>query len=377
MKRISVTIVSIIFACSFFAANVIAQDFPEVSEEGNNFILSVPYLEIDDEEGDTTAYAAEFVASKTDPELAFFLDLGSVIAVEENVPEELEGEGACSMTTDAQANACEAGVRDDYFIAIANCLNYSDSEVKEACMEDAIDERNEGFEECDDIEEAHEGLCAIFGEDPYDPQINPANFLSVEDIANNPNPYFPLIPGNEWVYEGEDETITVTVLEETREILGVESIIVRDVVAEDDELIEDTFDWYAQDTVGNVWYMGEISRNYEDGELHDIEGSWEAGVDGAKPGILFRAMPVVGEVLRQEYAIGEAEDIGLTESVTADESTESGFECESNCLHTSEGTPLEPDVMEAKYYLPGIGFILAIDLEEDTREELVSFTPGN
>jgi hypothetical protein len=88
-------------------------------------------------------------------------------------------------------------------------------------------------------------------------------------------------------------------------------------------------------------------------------------------------MPVVGEILRQEYRIGEAEDVGRTETLTADETTDAGFNCESNCLQTLEGTPLEPDVLEAKYYLPGIGHILTIDLEEDTREELVSFTPEN
>ncbi|HAJ75660.1 MAG TPA: hypothetical protein DCM64_04315 [Gammaproteobacteria bacterium] len=178
------------------------------------------------------------------------------------------------------------------------------------------------------------------------------------------------------MYESEEETITVTVLDDTREIDGVEAIVVQDVVEEDGEIIEDTFDWYGQDEDGNVWYLGELSRNYEDGELTDIDGSWEAGVDGAKGGILFRAMPVVDEVLRQEYAIGEAEDIGQTVSLESNESTESGFACSNNCLETLEYTPLEPDVEETKVYLPGTGLILEIDLEEDVRVELVDFTPG-
>jgi len=240
-----------------------------------------------------------------------------------------------------------------------------------------VDERVEGFEECEDIEEARDNLCAVFGEDPYDPEIDPGNFLSLAQIIENPNPYLPLLPGNEWVDESEDETITVTVLDETGEIMGVEAVVVRDVEEEDGELIEDTFDWFAQDIDGNVWYMGELSRNYEDGELSDIDGSWEAGVDGAKPGIIFRAMPIIGELYRQEFLIGEAEDVGLTESVTADESTEAGFDCENSCLLTFEGSPLEPDELEAKYYIPGVGHILTIDLEEDKREELVSFTPAD
>lgn len=376
--RINLRLIEI--ACSVFGLLPLAgfaQDYPEASQEEGEIILMIPYLEVEIEEGDTAAYAIELYSIPGSGDLNFQLDEQSIVEVAENQPESIEGDGACSMTTDAQTNACEAGVKDDYFIAMANCFNYANDEVKEECMEDALAEREEGFEECDDIEEAREELCEIFGEDPYDPQLDPATFLSVADIANNPNPYFPLVPGNEWVYESEDETITVTVLEETREIMGIEAIVVRDVVEEESELVEDTFDWYAQDISGNVWYMGELSRNYEDGELADIEGSWEAGVDGAKPGILFRAMPVVGELLRQEYRIGEAEDVGRTESLTADESTDAGFDCESSCLQTWESTPLEPDVQEAKYYLPGTGHILSIDLEEDSREELVSFSSGN
>jgi len=354
-----------------------AQDYPEVTYGVDAINLDIPYLEVDDEEGETRAYSAELFMPNDSAEIIFILDETSLMEIAENEPEDIEGEGACSQTTDAQTNACESGVKDDYFTAMATCFNYSDDEVKEECMDEALSEREEGFEDCDDVEEAREMLCEVFGEDPYDPQINPADFLSLEDIAANPNPYLPLVPGNEWVFESEDETITVTVLEETREIMGVEAVVVRDVVVEDEELVEDTFDWYGQDVLGNVWYMGELSRNYEDGELSDIDGSWEAGIDGAKPGILFRAMPVIGETYRQEYLIGEAEDIGFTDSITADESTEEGFDCDGNCLKTLESTPIEPDVAEAKYYLPGTGQILTIDLEENEREELVSFTPGN
>ena len=376
MRKPMLAAIMTFWACGILSTTTTAQDYPEAIQEDGDITLNIPYLEVEDEEGETLAYAIELF-SPAGSGLTFQLDEQSILEVAENQPEAIEGDGACSMTADAQSNACEAGVKDDFFITMANCFNYSNPEVREECLEDAHAEREEGFEECDDIEEAHEQLCEIFGEDPYDPQIDPATFVSVADIANNPNPFFPLIPGNEWVYEAEDEIITVTVLEESREIMGVEAIVVRDVAEEDGELVEDTFDWYAQDIAGNVWYMGELSRNYEDGELADIEGSWEAGVDGAKPGILFRAMPIVGETLRQEYRIGEAEDIGFTETLTANESTESGFACENSCLQTLEATPLEPDVSEAKYYLPGTGHILTIDLEEDSREELVSFTPGN
>jgi len=375
MKSLLLVLVCVI--CFFTVGVVTAQDYPEVTVDEENMILTIPYLETEGAEGETLAFSVELSASLDGGELLFKVNEETLLAVEEDSPKEIEGDGACSQSTDSQNNACEAGVKDSYFNTLAKCFNYSDSEVREECIEDAVDERVEGFEECEDIEEARDYLCAVFGEDPYDPEIDPGNFLSLAQIIENPNPYLPLLPGNEWVYESEDETITVTVLDETREIMGVEAVVVRDVEEEDGELIEDTFDWFAQDIDGNVWYMGELSRNYEDGELSDIDGSWEAGVDGAKPGIIFRAMPIIGELYRQEFLIGEAGVVGLTESVTADESTEAGFDCENSCLLTFEGSPLEPDELEAKYYIPGVGHILTIDLEEDEREELVSFTPAD
>ncbi len=142
--------------------------------------------------------------------------------------------------------------------------------------------------------------------------------------------------GNIWVYEVEEEVITVTVLDETRDILGIESIVVRHVVEEDGELVEDTFDWYAQDSDGNVWYRGELSRDYEDGELSDIDGPWEAGVAGAKAG-----------------------------------------SCSGACLQNLKYTPIEPGEQEYKYYKPGTGMILETKPGSDERLELVDFTPGS
>ena len=125
----------------------------------------------------------------------------------------------------------------------------------------------------------------------YAPTIEAANFVDRID-----NPFLSLIPGSRWIYETDDgvERIEVVVLEETREILGITATIVRDMVSEDGELIEDAFDWYAQDVDGNVWYLGEDSEEFEDGELVGTAGSWESGVDGAQPGIIMHADPRVG-----------------------------------------------------------------------------------
>ena len=374
MKKLLFVIICV--SC-FFAIGLNAQEYPQVIEDDDNFIIDIPYIEYEDAEGDTRALSAELVAPKDSSEISFSINESSLSDVAVDTPASIDGTGACSRTTNAQFLACRSDIQDDFFEKQAICFNFSDAEEQQECLTESESERLEGLEECGDIEEAHENLCAVFGEDPYDPDLSDITFVSIDEIAANPNPYFPLVVGNIWVYEGEDETITVTVLDETREIDGVEAIVVQDVVEEDGEVIEDTSDWYAQDEDGNVWYMGELSLNYEDGELADIDGSWEAGVDGAKAGILFRAMPVVDEVLRQEYAISEAEDIGQTVSLENNESTDSGFACSNDCLETLEYTPLEPDAEETKIYLPGTGLILEINIEDDERIELVDFTPGN
>ncbi|WP_440951871.1 hypothetical protein [Methanococcoides sp. FTZ1] len=207
----------------------------------------------------------------------------------------------------------------------------------------------------------------------YDPVIDPENFVEVID-----NPYFPLIPGTTFIYEGENEDgelerNEVYVTDDTRVVMGVTTTVVHDRVWEDGELIEETFDWYAQDKDGNVWYFGEDSKEYEDGEFVSDEGTWEAGIDDAKPGIVMKMEPVVGDIYRQEYLVGEAEDmaevVSLTETVTVEYGT---FE---NCLVTKEWTPLEPGVEEQKYYAKGVGQLLEeVTLGGSGQLELIDIT---
>ncbi len=206
-------------------------------------------------------------------------------------------------------------------------------------------------------------------ESSYAPEIDPANF-----VARIDNRYFPLQPGTTFRYEGtsedEQERNDVTVTAETKTILGVRCVVVHDTVMVAGELVEDTLDWYAQDKDGNVWYFGEDSKSYEDGKVVSTEGSWEAGVDGAQPGIIMPAEPKVGDEYRQEYLAGEAEDMAavldLGGSVTVSYGT---FD---NVLVTKEWTPLEPDVVEHKTFAPGVGMILAESVQgEHERLELV------
>lgn len=195
-------------------------------------------------------------------------------------------------------------------------------------------------------------------EETYNPIIDPADFVAEID-----NPYFPLKPGTTFIYqvETEDETERneVYVTHQTREILGVTCTTVKDSVwDEDDELVEETYDWYAQDKDGNVWYFGEDSKAYENGVVVSTAGSWQAGVDGANPGIIMKANPQIGDSYRQEYYKGEAED--MAEVLSLSETASVPYGSFTDCLKTKEWTPLEPDVVAHKYYAPDVGFVMEV-----------------
>jgi len=282
---------------------------------------------------------------------------------------------ACSKTASAAFLACYSEKKDDYWIAQGNCYNLSDKEEQAECFAEAKEEYKEAKEECREQLEARKEVCELVGEAPYDPEIDPENFVDPTNIGTSvaANPYFPLVEGNTWEYEGGEETITVTVTAETKIILGVICRVVTDVVQEDGEVKEDTKDWFGQDIEGNVWYFGEISQEFENGELVSIDGSWTAGVDGAKPGIIMYFEPEVGDVYRQEFLLGDAEDWAKVVRLDADESAPAA-DCDGGCLQTEEGTPLESDVIENKFYKPGIGLILELNPETGERVELVNLT---
>ncbi len=205
----------------------------------------------------------------------------------------------------------------------------------------------------------------------YEPNVDPAAFVATID-----NPYLPLSVGSRWVYEGRDEEgterVEVVVTDKRKQVMGITATVVRDTVHIGGELVEDTYDWFAQDRDGNVWYLGETVKNYENGKLADTDGSWEAGDDGALPGIVMPAQPAEGMAYRQEYYEGEAEDNGEVLALGQQASVPAGKY--DNLVQTADTTPLEPDVLEHKYYAEGVGLVLTIDKEAGGREELLSIT---
>jgi hypothetical protein len=182
----------------------------------------------------------------------------------------------------------------------------------------------------------------------YSPQINPTEFTTKID-----NEYFPMHPGTTFIYQGKGERDEMIVTHETKKIMGVECVVVDDRAWEGGKLIEKTYDWYAQDKEGTVWYFGEDTKEYEEGKVTSTKGSWEAGVDGAKPGIIMPAHPKVGQSYHQEYYPGEAMDLARVLSSNASITVPYGSFDE--VLETKEWTPLEPGFYEKKYYVGGVG----------------------
>jgi hypothetical protein len=203
--------------------------------------------------------------------------------------------------------------------------------------------------------------------------LDPAEFTAEID-----HPYWPMTPGTRWVYretdsEGTEQRVVVTVTNKTKQIAnGVEARVVRDIVSEAGQAVEVTDDWYAQDAAGNIWYMGEDTAEYENGKVVSRAGSFEAGVDGAQPGVILPAEPEPGLTYSQESYPGEAEDQG--EIFSVDEQAEVPAGHYTNVLMTADTNPLEPKVLEFKFYAPGVGPVLAVSVSGGSdREELLSF----
>jgi hypothetical protein len=193
----------------------------------------------------------------------------------------------------------------------------------------------------------------------YAPHINPSGFTTKID-----NEYFPLKPGTTFVYQGNSggnaERDVMTVTHSTKRIMGVKCVVVDDRVWAHGKLTEKTFDYYAQDKKGNVWYFGEDSKAYENGKV-STAGSWEAGKNGAKPGIIMQAHPKVGQSYRQEYYKGSAEDMAKVIDING--SAKVPYGSFDRVLVSKEWSPLEPGVVEHKYYAAGVGDVKEVTVK--------------
>ena len=274
----------------------------------------------------------------------------------------------CQQTAQAALTSCQEAADSEYFVALGKCANLADPAARDECRDQAAADRNGARRVCDDQNDARLAACVQLGEAPYDPVIDPSNFVARVD-----NPYFPLMPGTTFVYEGQTaqgfEHDEFAVTHHTRVILGVRCLEVHDTVTTDGQLTEDTLDWFAQDRDGNVWYFGENTHELENGLITTIDGTFMAGVNGDKPGIVMKAHPVIGDFYRQEFSLNNAEDFAETRSLTASVTVPAGTF--HRCLKSRETTPLETDLLEYKFYAPDVGNVLTVDARTGDRTELV------
>lgn len=295
------------------------------------------------------------------------LTLLVVIALLAVAPGSAPPDSICKATAKEIRKAAKSGAHADFWVQTANCLNETD-ECTDDCIDDADDELDDALDLAEDQYDARLCACALLGGGAYDPDLDPDDFS-----ANVTNPFFKLVVNRTLVYrkptdEGIEE-VRVKTLPGTVLIDGLPCRAVSDKVFLAGVLIEDTIDWFTQHDNGTVWYAGEIAKNFEDGFLADIDGSWMSGKDGAKAGIQMRSSPTPGAVYRQEFLVNEAEDIArvvaLGQTVHVPAGTFTG------CVKTEEWSPLSPGNTEFKYFAPGIGLVLEVDPESGERLELV------
>jgi hypothetical protein len=188
----------------------------------------------------------------------------------------------------------------------------------------------------------------------YQPTITPSDFSTTID-----NKYFPLKPGTTYIFDGtrdgKPEHAEAVVTSGTKMIMGVKCVVVRDTVTSNGALVEKTTDWYAQASNGDVWYFGEATAEYTNGAVSSTHGSWEAGVDGAQPGIIMEGRPKVGDSYRQEYRPGEAEDMAKVLHLDATRRVPAGSY--TQVVVTEDTDPLNPDKSDQKFFGPGVGLI--------------------
>ncbi|MDH4049531.1 MAG: hypothetical protein OEW68_08495 [Gammaproteobacteria bacterium] len=298
---------------------------------------------------------------------------------------------ACSQTSRLMRMACYAEGRDDYLVELAKCVNESEWRERRECESDVRESISEIYSECGEQFEARQEVCDAIGQDPYDPEFEPEDFETDLNSLSMPNPYYPMAVGHHWLLSDGEETIDIEVLDETKLIDDITCFVIRDTVSVDGKLVEDTDDWFAHAKDGAIWYCGEEVKDFEffEGdmpslpELVSIDGSFKVEVDGARAGVSFPAIPEVGDVYRQEFSLGNAEDVAEVVSTDYSYGKDPDLDvlvpqelaellCNDDCVVVFEYSPLEPGAFGLKYYARNVGFFLETVPEEDVAVQLIA-----
>jgi hypothetical protein len=305
------------------------------------------------------------------------LAVAAAVASEPTVNELVRQGKFCSATAQAVLRACGNAALDDYWIGVGICINESDGRDRTECFTDLKGSHEEANDECAEQRVARTALCQAVGEGRYDPEFEETDFDSDFRNLTSPNRYFPLSIGSRWEFRSATESTVVQVTGATKLIDDVRCIVVRDEVRENGVLLEGTNDWFAQAKDGDVWYCGEETAEFatfrgdrpRKPEVVSIDGSFKAGRDGDKPGIIFLANPTPGQKYVEEASLGNAEDAAQVLAVDYSYGKNPKLDqlvpprlarllCANDCVVTKNFSQLEPGAFERKYYAPGIGVFL-------------------
>ncbi|HYV20200.1 MAG TPA: hypothetical protein VFC25_14340 [Verrucomicrobiae bacterium] len=298
--------------------------------------------------------------------------------------------GPCTTTAATLYGGCLHQVEADGAVAKAICINISDAAERGACVRDADAAQDDGEALCRDQLAGRRDACVLLGDVRYDPDPEPADFETDFAHLAHPNRYFPLRPGNRWVYGGsEDDVVEMTTA--TKSIDDLTCLVSHDTVRENGVVTEDTFDWFAQRNNGDVFYCGESTAEYEtfEGdhpmtpELVTIDGTFKQGRDGDQGGLIFPGSPHPGLTYREESSFTNAEDIAQVVSTTYTYGASRDLDrlvpkalaqllCHGDCVVTKNTSLLEPGIVEFKYYAPGLGVFLEVHPADKSVLQLVS-----
>jgi hypothetical protein len=295
----------------------------------------------------------------------------------------------CSAVRELAFDACQNEARENYSNDLAKCVNYSDKTVRSECLQELSETNIEGTELCRKQRIARKDICTSLGEGRYDPIIEPKLFENNYSAPLTVNKYFPLAIGNQWTYKEPEGLNVINSLDIIKIVNGVPCTVFQDQAFENKMLVEDTDDWFCQAKTGDVYYGGEEVKNYESftgdkpvaPELISIDGSFKHGRDNDKGGIIMPANPKKGDVYREEFSLGNAEDVAEVLSHSYDFGAEPELDryvpkelvellCANDCVVTKNTSPAEPGIVARKYYAPGIGFFLEVKLNSGQTVEL-------
>ena len=285
----------------------------------------------------------------------------------------------CTQTANLVHRACGLEADDSYLRGAAACINIEDTAERQGCLTEGRAARSEALQLCSAQKRARLGICAAVGERRYDPDFSPELFETDFHNLSTTNRYMPITIGNRWEYAGSGETVRIEILNRSKSIAGVHCIVQRDQVYKAGFIAEDTADWFAQAKDGNVWYCGEEVKDYETfagdrpvaPELVSIDGSFKVDRELARPGIIFLADPRPGQTYREEMSLANAEDVSQVVATDYRYGQDAELDrfvpqalvqllCRGDCVVTDAYTAVAPEVIERKYFAPGIGFILQV-----------------